>query len=317
VRVERGDILFQTLDITLEMQIPASLDAGRKERSRKMVTLPIRSRVSLARGSARIDIHTEIENRAQDHRLRVHFPAPFPVQSADYDGHFEVVRRPVGVPEFDSSWVEQPRPEVPMRAFTAVADGPAGLLVSARGLPEVEVLRQPNRNAEIALTLLRCVGWLSRDDFPERTGHAGPFLATPGAQEPGFASFDYALVPYSTADVTAAYQQAYAFQSPLRAVNARLHPGSLPGQGSFIQAVPSEFVISAVKTAEDGRGWLVRGYNLSSQEITVTLRSLLPFQFAERVNMAEETQSPLSADEDRQVTFTARGHEVVTVLFIG
>jgi hypothetical protein len=36
-------------------------------------------------------------------------------------------------------------------------------------------------NPQIALTLLRCVGWLSRDDLSTRRGHAGPYMATPGA----------------------------------------------------------------------------------------------------------------------------------------
>ena len=34
----------------------------------------------------------------------------------------------------------------------------------------------------LGLTLLRCVGWLSRDDLSTRYKHAGPGLETPGAQ---------------------------------------------------------------------------------------------------------------------------------------
>jgi mannosylglycerate hydrolase len=315
-RVERNEA-WQRLDLTLEMRIPSELQPGRKERSREMVKLTIRSQVTLTSGVGRIDIHTEIDNNARDHRLRVHFPVPFAVTDANYDGHFEVVRRPVGVPQFDSSWVEQPRPEVPMRAFTAVESGSSGFLIAARGLPEVEVLRQPNGNAEIALSLLRSVGWLSRDDFPERAGHAGPFLATPGAQMIGTWSFDYAVVPYQGPHVVSAYHQAYAFQVPLRVVSARLHDGFLPPSGSFIQVDPPEFVLSAVKTSEDGRGWLVRGYNLSAESKMVTLRTLNAFQTAERVDLAEQAQETLEKTGDEQVTFNARPHEVVTVLFSG
>ena len=46
----------------------------------------------------------------------------------------------------------------------------------------------------IAVTLLRCVGWLSRDDLDERRGPAGPGTATPGAQMPGKWAFDYAII---------------------------------------------------------------------------------------------------------------------------
>jgi mannosylglycerate hydrolase len=316
VRVERGAVV-QSIELALEMQVPEALSPDRAARGQKLVTLPIRTRVTLTSGVPRVDIHSQVDNRARDHRLRVHFPAPFTVQDAEYDGHFEVACRPLDLPPFDSTWVEQPRPEVPMRAFTAVRSAQSGLLLAARGLPEVEVLRQPGGNAEIALTLLRCVGWLSRDDFPERAGHAGPFLATPGAQEQGQWSFDYALVPFASGDFLAAYQQGYAFQTPLRAVGARLHAGSLPPMGSFVQSSAPEFVLSAVKTAEDGRGWLARGYNLSGGAVDVALRSLLPFQSAARVNLAEEFLSELPSDGDQQVRFTARPHEVVTVRFIG
>jgi mannosylglycerate hydrolase len=316
VRVERNEA-WQRLDLTLEMRLPCELEPGRKQRSRDTVRVAIRSQVTLTSGVARIDIHTEIDNTARDHRLRAHFPAPFAVTEADYDGHYEVVRRQVGVPAHDSSWVEQPRPEVPMRAFAALESSSSGLLVAARGLPEVEVLRQPNGNAEIALTLLRCVGWLSRDDFPERSGHAGPFLATPGAQMIGTWSFDYAVIPYALPNTVNAYQQAYAFQAPMRVLSERLHAGFLPPQGAFIQVEPPEFVLSAVKAAEDGRGWLARGYNISSKPVAVTFRSLMSFQAAERVNLAEQAQEVLDKTGEQQVTFTARPHEVVTILFKG
>ena len=101
--------------------------------------------------------------------------------------------------------------------------------------------------------------------FPERKGHAGPGTATPGAQLIGKWSFDLALVPFQAATRMQAIQQGYAFESGLRAVGSGLHKGSIPAQGSFLEVGADEFVISAVKTAEDGLGWVVRGYNLGDQ----------------------------------------------------
>ena len=54
-------------------------------------------------------------------------------------------------------------------------------MVANRGLPEVEFIPEGNET-HIALTLLRCVGWLSREDMHCRRGHAGPELPTPEAQ---------------------------------------------------------------------------------------------------------------------------------------
>jgi alpha-mannosidase len=279
------------------------------------VALSVVSRVTLTAGVERVDIHTEIDNPARDHRLRVHFAAPFAVQAADYDGHFAVVRRPVGLPAFDAEWAEQPRPEAPQRGFTAVDDGThGGLLVANRGLPEAEVLRTGG-GCEIAVTLLRCVGWLSRDDLVERRGPAGPGTATPGAQMPGKWAFDYAIIPFKESGRLEAYHQAYAFMAPLRATATPLHDGLLPGQGAFIQTDASEFVVSTAKMSEDRRGWLVRGYNISDQPVTVKLKTILPFTSVERVNLNEEFLERLVPSADNEITLAVKAHEVVTMLF--
>jgi hypothetical protein len=107
---------------------------------------------------------------------------------------------------------------------------------------------------EIALTLLRCVGWLSRDDFSNRRGHAGPSLATPGAQMPGIWTFDYSLIPHF-GGWQSAFDQAAAFNAPLRAVFLGRGNGSAAGslapEGAFLQ-VPAVFAI-VVKQADGAR----------------------------------------------------------------
>ncbi len=315
VRVHSGAVQ-QKLEIHLELHLPVELSLDRKSRSRQNVIIPVTSHVSLITGVPRIDIQTEVENDARDHRLRVHFPAPFAATEADYDSHFEVVRRPAGVPAFDESWGEQPRPEVPQRVFTTISDGNNGLMIANRGLPEVEVLKRPDGKAEIALTLLRCVGWLSRDDFANRKGHAGPFLPTPGAQMLGKWVFEYSIIPHDVGrDGVLPYEQAYAFETPMRAVSTGLHDGTLPASSSFVEVSPQGFVLSAVKVAEDGKGWLVRGYNISGEEINVTLTPWRKFRRVARVNLVEEKHAVLKPLKDRSVTFAARGYEVVTVMF--
>ena len=290
-----------------------------------MVEVPITTTITLTNGVPRVDIHTRVDNRAKDHRLRVHFPAPFMVNSANYDGHFEIVKRPIGLPPFDATWAEEPRPETHQHAFTSVSDGEQTLIIANRGLPEVEVLRLPkSETAEIALTLLRCVGWLSRDDFSTRKGHAGPFLETPSAQMIGEWEFDYSIIVGQVANLSAInveqignlfYQQAWNFESPLRAAATGIHTGTLPVSGSFVRVDNPSFAVSAVKETEDGRGWIVRGYNIGDEEISVTLVPWRRFGRAQRVNMAEETVSRLKVERGGEVRVKARGHEVVTILF--
>jgi alpha-mannosidase len=171
--------------------------------------------------------------------------------------------------------------------------------------------------AEIALTLLRSVGWLSRDDLPGRKGPAGPAMETPGAQMIGKWEFDYAVLPFAGPETPAVYWQAYAFEAALRAVSAPVQGGVLPSSGSFLQVEPQEFVVSAVKGTEDGRGWLVRGYNLSDKGIPVKLKPWKAFAQIEGANLAEEKIASLTTDENGVVAFSADGNEILTVIFKG
>ena len=309
------DRLMPFLEIESILEVPTELSADRKNRSKKMVTIPILSRISLAPGIPRVDIHTEIDNRAKDHRLRVHFPAPFTVTEADYDGHFEIVQRPVGVPPKGEDWVEDPRPEVPQRAFTDISNGQIGLMIANRGLPEVEVIHIEDTHAEIAVTLIRSVGWLSRDELSTRQGHAGPGFETPGGQVPGQWSYDYAILPHQ-GNWMEAFQQAYAFEAPMQAIETSLHAGEFSAFGSFISHTPAECLISAVKETEDGKGWLVRGYNISSKTIQLNLKPLQQFTQARQVNLAEEEISTLDMENDGSIKISVSGYEVITILFI-
>ena len=324
VKLNRNEVR-QTLEIALELKVPAELNPDRNSRSSEFTSLDIVTRISLTPGIPRVDVHTEVENHARDHRLRVHFPTGLdcndvnePV-SADFDGHFEVVRRAFGevsqpAPDPSGLWIEQPRPEVPQRAFTDVSGGNRGLMIANRGLPEVEVLKRDDGTAEIALTLLRCVGWLSRDDLVTRPGHAGPAMETPDAQMPGTWGFDYAVIPHVKGQ-TSPYPLSINFEVPLRAAATGLHFGSLPPSGSFIDVESTGFVISSIKETEDGRGWLVRGYNMTSNPLPVSIRPWKPFRSVEFSDLAEQRIRSVEAPSGGRITFTAHPHEIVTLVF--
>lgn len=326
VSVHRGAVR-QTLTLTLALKAPAQLSADRKSRSRETVEIPITAVVSLTIGVPRVDIHTEVENTARDHRLRVHFPTPFKLVEADYDGHFEVTSRKIGIPAYDrKTWIEDPRPEVPQRAFTELSEENRGLTLANRGLPEVEVLKT-NGGSEIALTLLRCVGWLSRDDFQTRRGHAGPATVTPGAQMPGKWAFDYSIIPHVGQKYVLPHEFAYAFETPLRAIPTPLHAGSLRPTGSFLHIHSAitgaddkmgDFIVSAVKQAEAGNGWLVRGYNPGHKALEVTLTPFKRFNAAAQVNLAEQKIADLTVEKETgSVKLTVKSNEIISVLFDG
>jgi mannosylglycerate hydrolase len=194
------------------------------------------------------------------------------------------------------------------------------VMLANRGLPEYEVLRGKD-GAEIALTLLRCVGWLSRDDMHCRPSHAGPGEATPEAQCPGPHTFRYSLIPHA-GDYRQTHALAYGFQADLRALVTDAHPApsalgeakGLPARLSFVTVEPSALEVSAVKEPEDGRGLIVRCWNVGGDPVEGTIQLWRPFRRALRVNLAEEGTAELAHDADA-VTLPVRGREVVTVRF--
>ena len=163
-----------------------------------------------------VRVSVELENRRTDHRLRVLVPAD--TSAGAWAGTaFGAVQRPLRKPGSDSG-MEFDLPTDPARLW--VDSG--GVAVLLAGPFEYELL-----DGAIAITLLRSVGWLSRDDLRNRPRHAGPGIATPGAQMLGRHHFEFAVYRHqgSWADALVP-RQAEVFAHPLRpATAAPLRPG--------------------------------------------------------------------------------------------
>jgi mannosylglycerate hydrolase len=309
-RIAHGPVC-QTLEVAQLYRIPVGLGKTRLERSAENVDLPITSRISLITGLPRVEVETTVDNGASDHRLRAHFPVPVTVDTFDAEGHMDVITRDLDLPTETDDWVEQPIGTHPQCTWSDVSDGETGLLLANRGLPEVEVLRTET-GSELALTLLRCVGWLSRGDLSVRQGHAGPGLPTPEAQCPGTHTFHYALVPHR-GDWSQAYLQADAFSAPFRALTTGAHVGALPPTQSFCEVSPAALVVSAVKQAEDGEGLIVRLWNIQAEACQATLRFWHPPVAVKRCNLAERVLETLAITEADTVGFSVGGREIVTL----
>ncbi len=304
-----------TLRIELLYRLPAKLTDDRQGRAGELVDCPIVTEISLSPGVRRVDVRTTVDNRAADHRLRVHFPTPVRTAVSHAEGLFDVVSRPVAVPPATEDCSETPMGTYPQKTFVDVNDGQVGLLVANRGLPEFEVLGGEG-GVTVALTLLRCVGWLSRDDFYARRGHAGPMLATPEAQCPGRHVLEYALVPH-TGTWAGVFPLAHAFAAPLRALPAAVQAGPLPLVQSFVEVAPDSLVVSAIKRPERGAGLIVRCWNTAETPVEGRLRLCWPFARATRVNLNEEELGPRPdrSPETCQVSLPVRGREIVSLRF--
>ncbi|HEX9007021.1 MAG TPA: glycoside hydrolase family 38 C-terminal domain-containing protein, partial [Bacteroidota bacterium] len=298
--------------VEMEYQLPVSLSEDRSRRAEETVACRIVSRLSLYPGVPRVDVHTTIDNRARDHRLRVLFPTHGAVGSSHADGQYAVIERPVEAPDHGGRWLEHPTGTHPQMCWVDINDGETGLMIANRGLREYEILRQDGKTS-IAITLLRCVGWLSRDDLSTRQGAAGPVVETPGAQMQGVHSFEYSVIPHS-GSWSAAMEQGYWFARPMAALWTGRHQGKLGPSLSFLSLSPRSVLISAVKRAEDGTGdVIVRANNNLGEPASSSLKALFPVAAAFRTNLAEEPGQPIAIDPDGTIRFTAAPRQIVTI----
>ncbi len=304
----RRHALGETLEMDARYELPASLTDDRSARRRATVPMPVSLSLELLAGVPRADVTLTLTNQAQDHRLQLLFPLPFPAASASYGGAFEVVERPTQLPPFGDDWIEQPAPEVPMRDFVFAQDGRQGLLVAARGLREASVSPQ----GVIAVTLLRSFGWLSRDDLSTRRGGAGPQIAAPGGQDLGPHVFHLSLIPFAQ-DAQPAIAQARAFQTWLRATGTALHRGPLPAEASFLRWHGEGLHLSALKLAEDGQGVILRAVNDTADPQDLVLGTLAPLREAWRARLDETPLDPLPVDAAGTIRLRARPYEIVTL----
>ena len=313
IRVIENGPARQTLEIKMRYRIPIGLDETRRARTAESVDLPIVTRVSVHADVPRIDVETMIENGARDHRLRVAFPTPVRADCFRAEAPFDIIERPLDLPRDTRDWQEQPVPTHPQLTFADVSEARIGLLLANRGLPEIEARREENGTA-LVLTLLRSVGWLSRDDMPVRVGHAGPGWATPGAQCLGTHTFHYALVPHA-GQWCDAMAQAAAFNAPLRAIVPDLHDGQLPSRTSFVSVTPNVVCMSAIKSADAvrGRGMIVRVWNAASESVDATLRVGVPFTRAQRANLSERAIETLAPDAEGALHLQLRPKQIATV----
>ena len=326
--VEEGPVRA-TLRVTRTYSLPKSCAESRGERSSETVSCMVASDVSLTADGRRVEIGTTVENTARDHRLRVLFPVPFVADVAEAEGVFDVTRRPAqrtgpeaGEPPWQH-WAEMPVNTHPQKRFVDVSDGTRGLAVLNRGLPEYEVLPyQDGQASAVALTLLRCVDWLSRDDLATRNTHAGPKQYTPAAQGLGTHTFDYALVPHPGtwhAEDAAVLREAEAFEAELRASVTEPHEGPLGSSWSFVHAAPPTVAVSAIKRAVDDETLIVRLHNPLAEAVACEVILALPFREVSVVNLNEDKQ----ADETHNlarilstgVRIDLRGGEIKTLKF--
>ncbi len=292
----------QELRVTRKFRMPARLAESREARSVEEVGLEVEMLLRVTAGVDRVELDLRVDNSAKDHRLRMLFPVDGIVDRFQAATTFDVAERTPG-PSREEGWMQPPPATFPHQGFVHAN----GLSVVAPGLPEAEVISgQPS---QIAITLLRCIGSLSRLDLRSRPGPAGPGTDTPAAQCAGalvaklslFAGFD----PSRAREAELGLRAVLCGDEPLA---SELEP--------FLEVEPPSLILSACKPAEDGIGVIIRVLNPTSVPEQVRIGLGFAFEKFEMLRLDETSDGGPVERDGQSLLFPVPAHALRSVRVI-
>lgn len=302
----QGGTVRQTVAFDYLLELPEKLLPDRRTRTGSTI-VPARLELTLEADSPLLRIRITFDNTAQDHRLRLHLASGIQADTVWADGHWHVLNRPAR-PAGGDNWFQIPPAPNHQRSFTAVSDGDTGFALLNRGLPEYEALPGAGGTA-LAVTLVRSVGWLSRDDLLSRPQGAGPALETPEAQCQGPQVAELAVMLF-TGDWwdSSLLAEAQAFQAPPAAFTG----STSSAEGLFTLVGP--LVLSAVRKTEERSGFLIRIANPAPVAVSGELRFSSEPRELHRIRLDETRLEPLAAGSVLQLQLAPGSVETFEVV---
>ena len=285
------------LEIVRSYAWPASADPQGRSRDRRQVD--VTSSVELRVGEPFARVRVAFDNPCADHRVRYHIPLPAPVASSFAEGQFAVVERGL---EVEGGHGEHPLPTMPALGMVAVD----GLSVLLRHVVEYELV---DGGRELALTLLRSIGMISRNDNALRREPAGPEVAIPEAQCLGAIEIEFGLYPQRGSwQETGAlvHQECFAHPFAVAPGTADPTPASLRRDGLHLSG--PNVALTALRRKGDGIE--VRLACEQSEPATARLRG--DFLWAVRTDLLGQDLESLEVHES-SVELTLAPWEIATL----
>ena len=321
----------QRAEIRYLMEIPKMYCEAEKRRSEKTTELSVCLTLTLEEESRYLGASVMLENRANDHRVRMRFPTGI-LGSISFSGNpFDVTPRDRRNAHSENHVSDQPNSE-----FIAVNGERGGIALFNNGLHEYE----HDKDGSILLTLLRCEGYISHDPYGEGNLVEDKWR-TKESQCIGTYTLELAVYPYA-GDLYSAHtaQIARCFNTPMlhcfHPVDRRKFAGGRPFvQGSdtpefFFRAkkqkvlLPSEatfftledtsgaIILSAVKQSEHDNRTILRVYNTTTHLVSFAIRLAHPGQVF-RSDLRESIGFLLPQPECGKVVLQAKPKEIITL----
>jgi mannosylglycerate hydrolase len=158
-----------------------------------------------------VRIRIDFDNPCDDQRVRVHVPLREPAERSLAEGQFAIVERGL---EPEGGYGEVAIPTYPASAFVAAG----GITLLLDHVTEYELTGD-----ELALTMLRSTGLISRNYHRWREDPAGPSLPIPAAQLHGPRTFSFAYCP----DIQDVLERAESYRHPFLTASGTARSGDL------------------------------------------------------------------------------------------
>ncbi|HET7585941.1 MAG TPA: hypothetical protein VFK13_13575 [Gemmatimonadaceae bacterium] len=304
-----------------ELDLPAT--SSRSGRATERASTTLRVELSVDAGSSFARVRMSGVNSACDHRLRLLLHTGIAAPRVVADAAFATVERPVApFPTAPPAGPAAPGAEhpvwtMPLARWLVVTGERRAVAVVTDGLCEGEV----RADGAAAITLLRCVGELSRGDLPERPGHAGWPAHTPDAQMLRPFEAELAVIPAAPHPGEAhAFAQLDALADevllPLRGWTLR-DADVVPGDVHGVHLTGDDLVFSASKRSDDGAWLVLRCGNRSAEERTGAWRIPGVVSEARQSRLDETPGEPVACVAHGALTeipITVPAHGTATIL---
>ncbi len=301
-------------NISYNLLLPKSLSPNRATRSKELIRSQITSTIKIHKNSPRIDFLTSYRNEALDHRLRVWFQTPIVTDenhAADYFGH---VTRENQIKGDFNTWTETPSETYPMHGHAFITDAKNTFILLSKGLPEYATRLNERKEVALGLTLLRAVGWLSRDDLLTRKEHAGPPIATPEAQCLRKFHYEYSIYIGNEMSPVEIYKEANRYiYSPLCMLDTDFNFSTK----RKLFEINGNCLVSSIKVNTRKTGIIIRIFNPHKSPEDVYLKPLFQFKQLNILNSAEVCTNPKERASLKNGTLSIKlkPHEIKTIGF--
>ena len=191
--------------------------------------------VSIYADLDRIDFKTDVDWWEDRTMLKVAFPVAIKADAATYEIPYGSIRRSTAM---NDTW-EKAKVEVPAERWADLSEDDYGVSLLNKAKYGYDI-----KGNVLRLSLLRSPKW--PDPLADR----------------GLHSIEYSLYPHR-ANVSAArtLQRGYEYNNPLIAIVGEAHKGRRPSSASFVQLTPANLILTTIKKAEDGEGWIFQWYD--------------------------------------------------------